>query len=282
MKTQLTGTATGVPFVVEPPAEDRADAPVVVAWHLLDAPRTERAFAAALPLAGLDAWRIYLGLPLTGARMPSGGMEEVMRLGYEDAVMNLYRPITTQAVAEFPAAFADLRERFGFEGGPLAFLGGSQGAAVAQLALLAGDVPDVAAMVLVSPVTRLRAVVEANKAVYGFTYPWHPAALDAAAELDFVARAGETAQRRPAVRLVVGEDDHRTGILEPARQLQVALSERYADPARADLVTVPGMGHALADEPGLEPAPQLPHAAAVDRLAVEWLRRHLDGAGGRS
>jgi hypothetical protein len=37
------------------------------------------------------------------------------------------------------------------------------------------------------------------------------------------------------------------------------------------------MGHALAEEPGTEPAPQLPCAKAVDRLAVEWRRRHLDG-----
>ena len=35
------------------------------------------------------------------------------------------------------------------------------------------------------------------------------------------------------------------------------------------------MAHALADEPGIEPAPQTSHAAVVDRYAVEWLRQHL-------
>ena len=94
----ITGEAAGVPFVaLEPAGGARPDAPVVVAWHLLDAPRTERAFAAALPLDGLDAWRFYLGLPKTGARLPAGGLDEVMRLGYEDAVRHLHGAINLQA-----------------------------------------------------------------------------------------------------------------------------------------------------------------------------------------
>jgi hypothetical protein len=34
----------------------------------MDAPRNEAAFAAALPLDELDAWKVYLGLPTFGAR----------------------------------------------------------------------------------------------------------------------------------------------------------------------------------------------------------------------
>jgi hypothetical protein len=35
------------------------------------------------------------------------------------------------------------------------------------------------------------------------------------------------------------------------------------------------MGHAIADEPGLEPAPQTAVAAAVDDAVSRWLRQHL-------
>jgi hypothetical protein len=35
------------------------------------------------------------------------------------------------------------------------------------------------------------------------------------------------------------------------------------------------MAHALAEEPGIEPAPQVPHAAEVDRHAVRWFRQYL-------
>src|SRR3954452_23474372 len=123
-----TGVAAGVPYVLRAPADRRADAPVVVGWHLMDAPRTEAAFAAALPLAGLDAWRVYLGLPMMGARALPGGMDEFMARGYEDAVMLAHGPVNAQAADEFDAAWAVLRERVGLGSGPLGLFGGSAGA----------------------------------------------------------------------------------------------------------------------------------------------------------
>src|SRR4051794_15168687 len=108
------GVAAGVPFLAVPPEDPtRADMPVVVAWHLMDPPRTEAALAAALPLLGLDAWKLYFGLPMTGQRLPAGGQAELMRLGYEDAVLNLQGPIATQGAAEFLPALNELRSRLG-------------------------------------------------------------------------------------------------------------------------------------------------------------------------
>jgi hypothetical protein len=94
----ITGTAAGVPFVARPPdGGGRPDAPVVVAWHLLDSPRTPAAFAAAVPLAGLDAWRVYFGLPMTGARLPEGGEDELRRRVFADPVLELYRHVADRA-----------------------------------------------------------------------------------------------------------------------------------------------------------------------------------------
>ncbi|MHA6617094.1 alpha/beta hydrolase family protein [Pseudonocardia sp. DLS-67] len=267
--TAITGTAAGVPFLAVPPEGDRAATPVVVAWHLMDPPRTEAAFAAALPLAGLDAWRIYLGLPMHGARFPDDGVDGLMRLGYEDAVQNLYGPISARAAAEFTPAYAELRGRLGFRDGPIGLLGGSLGSAVAQL-VVAGGGFDVAAAVLVSPLAQLNAVVEAVGRKFGMSYPWSEPALEIAGRLDFVARADEVAAC-PATLLVVGEDDDEQGFRAPARKLRDALARRV----RAELVVVPGMPHALAEEPGIEPAPRLPAAAEADRLAVDWFARHL-------
>ena len=249
---QLTN---GVPAIVIPPEHERPDAPVVVAWHLADPPSSEAAMAAALPLAGLDAWRVYLGLPLHSSR--SIDPDEYLRLAYEDAVVNHFGPITAQARAEFPAAYAELADRFGFSG-PLALLGGSLGSAVAQL--VAVDRDDVVAEVLVSPVATLRAMVAANERRFDVTYAWHPAATRIADELDFVARADETTV---PVQIIVGERDD-PAIRDGAADLAKALRH-------ADLVTVPDMPHELA-EPDDRP---LPHAATVDGLAVGWLRRHL-------
>ncbi|HEX2048406.1 MAG TPA: prolyl oligopeptidase family serine peptidase [Acidimicrobiales bacterium] len=270
-----SGVAAGVPFVAVPPATPSPSAPVVVAWHMMDPPRTEAAFAAALPLTALDAWRVYLGLPMSGSRLPAGGFEALMRLGYEDAVRNLHGPIVEQAAEEFPAAWSELRAALGLGDGPVGVLGASTGAAVAQLVLAEGRLRARAA-VLVSPVVQLRAAVDAIARRFGVSYPWSEPSLAVAERVDFVARAAEIADHgEPAVLLVVGENDDEAGFREPAARLREALSSRYTHPGRVDMIVVPGMGHALAEEPGTEPAPQTPHAAAVDRYAACWLRRQL-------
>ena len=284
--TAIEGVAAGVPFIAVPPGsvgdvgDAPADVPVVVTWHLLDPPRTPRAFAAALPLQELPAWRIHLCLPLSGPRMPPGGGEEINRLGFEDAVMNLHGPIAFDAAAEFPAVWAALRTRFGFgDTTALGLLGGSNGSAVAELVLL--DTPThglpIDAAVLVSPVTQLRPVVDSVARRYGFSYPWSEPSSVVADRLDFVRRADEfvIAAHQPALRLIVGADDDVDGFIAPARRLRDALATRYDDAERIDLVTVAGVGHALADEPGDEPAPQTPGAAAVERHAADWFQRHL-------
>jgi hypothetical protein len=48
-----------------------------------------------------------------------------------------------------------------------------------------------------------------------------------------------------------------------------------AAPGPADVVVVDGMGHALAEEPGVEAAPQTPHAAEADAHTAAWFRQHL-------
>lgn len=272
----ITGQAGGVPFVAAPPANGaRASAPVVVAWHLMDPPRTEAAFAAALPLDGLDAWRIYLGLPMSGSRLPSGGAEEFMRLGYEDAVLNIYGPVSYRAAEEFGAAFAELREQLELDPGPIGVMGGSQGAAVAQLIVAEGEL-DISAAVLVSPVVQLRQVVAANERRFGVTYTWSDESNAVADRLDFVARSTEISHRQvqPATLLVVGEQDA-PEIRDAAAKLHAALTQIYAAEERVELATIPDMEHALADEPGTDPAPQTPHAAVVDRLATQWFQRYL-------
>jgi hypothetical protein len=42
-----------------------------------------------------------------------------------------------------------------------------------------------------------------------------------------------------------------------------------------ELVRIPRLAHALAEEPGIEPALQSPSAALVDAAVTEWLSRHL-------
>lgn len=277
-RTPIAGVAADVPFLAVPPDGDGGANPVVIAWHLMDPPRTEAAFAAAMPLQGLHAWRIYLGLPMTGSRLPAGGFAELMQRGYEDAVLKLTGPITIQAAEEFDAAFRELRHQLDLADAPIAVLGGSTGAAVAQLVMTESDVC-VRAAVLVSPVVQLQPTVEAMARQFDMSYQWSDAARAVAERLDFVARADEmTRAGQPAVMCIVGEDDDVQGFREPATRLCDALVSLSGDSTRSRLEVIPGMAHSLADEPGIEPAAQTPDAKRVDRLAVDWLRRHLSSS----
>ena len=267
----LRGKAGAVPFIALPPIRPNDYAPTVIVWHMHDPPRSEAAMAAALPLRELDAWRVYLGLPLSGIRLPPGGLEGFFALGYDDAVLKLYAPTVRQAVDEFPEALAELRHRLGLFDGPIALVGASIGAFVA-LSVLASGEPPIAAIALVSPALRLTGVVAANERRFGVTYPWSNDARGIAAELDFVARTPALARRGIPTLLVVGVEDDAEGIVRPAEELAAALVHARVD---ATLVRIPGMAHAIADEPGLEPAPQTAIAGVVDAVVCRWLREHL-------
>lgn len=274
MTEPIRGTAAGVPYLAFPPRSSSPgtpvppDTPVVVLWHLLAPPSSPEAFAAALPLAGLSAWRVYLEVPMTGARLPAGGVAEIGQRAREDFVLQLHAPITRQGAAEFPAALAEVRAQLGAPSGPVALVGGSQGSAIAaQVALdTTREAPGtLAGLVLLSPVIQLRSVVDALAEQFGTPYTWGPESAAIAEQMDLVARAGELTT---PLQIVVGTEDDTAGFVLPARRLH----DRLPD---SELLEVEGMGHALAEGPGDQPTPQTPYAVEVDRAVSTWLRRVL-------
>lgn len=276
MAEPISGSTQGVPYLLVP-ASDPA-APVVAAWHLMDAPMTPEAFNAAVPLAGLDAWKLYLALPQTPRRVAEDELPQVQQGWMTDAVLNGHDPVNRQASQEFPAVLAALSAEFGFAGGPLGLLGGSAGGGVAAEVMAAGLAP-VRAAVLMNPLIQLRPAVASMAEEFGITYTWTPEADAVAERMDYPARAAEIAANgAPAVLVISGADDDPSGMREPAQQFVTALQQAYRqqpDPAAAEFATVDGVTHALADPPGLDPAPQQPGAAEFDRLAVQWFSRYL-------
>jgi pimeloyl-ACP methyl ester carboxylesterase len=269
----ITGTAAGVPFTALPPAGAiDGPAPLIVTWHMLDAPRTDAAFAAALPMAGVPAWRVHLGMPMCGARMVDGRVDAVIELAREDALMAFLAPFTRQAADEFPAALTALRDQLPVDDEPVCVLGASLGGAVALQVLTACDIP-ITAVALVNPAVRIRSAVGLVEGLAGRPYRWTAESRQAAAELDFVARAAEF-PAQPPLLLVSGERDH-PELRADAAALVDALREHYAHPDEVELITVPDLAHPLAHEPGLEPAPQLPTARAVDEVVTHWFLRQL-------
>ncbi|RZS29617.1 hypothetical protein EV193_11920 [Herbihabitans rhizosphaerae] len=261
MHSPITGTAAGVPFTALPPADGGA-APLIVTWHMLDAPRSNAAFAAALPMNGLPAWRVHLGMPMCGARMVDGSMDAGLELIREDVLMSFLYAFVKQAFEEFPAALAAVRAQLPVGDGPVGVLGGSLGGAVALRVLAETDVPIFAGAV-VNAAIRMRSVVD----LFPGEYPYDAESSKAVDSLDFVPKADAIAGHAPLL-VVSGEQDH------PAlRADAISLAEKLGD--RSELLSIPELAHPLADEPGIEPAPQSPLARAVDVGLTTWFRRHL-------
>lgn len=257
----VAGLAVGVPFVALPPSGGPGPGPMIAAWHLLGAPGSEAAMAAALPLRAAQAWRVYLGLPGTGRRPappPGAG----------DLLLDRYAPIIEQAVADFPAARRALRARLPIDDGPVAVIGGSAGGHVALLTLAGGPVP-VAAAAVINPAVRAESVVAVNERAGGLTYEWTRQARAKAADLDVIARVAR-ADPSAAVLLVSGEHEYPEFLPD-----QAALLDALPGAVPARRVTIERMGHMFADEPSLLPAPQTQQSAAVERAIAGWFRQHF-------
>jgi hypothetical protein len=270
-----SGTAAGVPYIAFAPTNLKSDTPLVVLLHLMDPPRSPAAMEAAIPLNGFDAWKVYFGLPMSGERAPAGGFDEIMRLANEDGLMNLLAPVVEQAAAELPAAVASIREQLNLPHAPLVLVGGSAGGAAVLLALMESDI-EVAATALLNAAIQARAVVEGFEAATGTSYNWTEASRRTADRLDLVRRASELYSRRSTpILLINGADDDLKGLPDAARGLAEMLSAEYGDSRLAQFELVEGLGHALADEPGIEPAPQTRGAKEVDAAIVSWLKQWL-------
>ncbi|WP_342779944.1 hypothetical protein [Prauserella rugosa] len=151
----ITGSAAGVPYTALPPRGVDGRAALIITWHMLDAPRTDAAFAAALPMADVPAWRVHLAMPMCGGRMVDGSVDAVVELARRDAVRAFLVPFVREAAAEFPAVLDALRSQLPIVDGPVGVLGGSLGGAVVLEVLAGGDVP-IGTAALVNPAVRAR------------------------------------------------------------------------------------------------------------------------------
>jgi dienelactone hydrolase len=270
----LIGTAAGVPYFALPPTavDSVGDGPVplIIGWHGYDPPRTERACAAALSLTGVNAWRVFLGLPMFGSRLPAGGLDE---LRVRDYLVDLLVPIAEQAVHELPSVVDALRGILGstrVDDGPIGLLGLAEGGTAALLALAEGVVP-VSAAALVGPVAVPARAVAALERRFGAPYRWTTAGRELADLLDFTLRAAEIARDDPAILLVAGQDDDLVSTTDTAL-LRDALSACGAE--RVEYASF-RMGHALMPEPGVDPVPPTAEAVSVDAALTDWFRHRL-------
>jgi dienelactone hydrolase len=267
-------TLAGVPALLRVPKSIAK--PPIILWHGFGPPDSERALMEALPLDEVPAVKVYLGLPLFGARAPADGNKEVVRRQAEDLASLLFEPAVVGAAKELPAVLKALEARDCLEpGDKVGLFGFSAGGAAALFALAEAEVP-VSAAVTLNASTGLSASISAFERATKRPYAWTEAARKLAKRSDAVGRAKEIAAGSPppALLIIHGADD---AMLTP--QIAVALHEallplyrRTNAEQRLQLTIVSGMSHGWTG------------AGTVDELrksTAAWFNRYLPMAHAR-
>jgi pimeloyl-ACP methyl ester carboxylesterase len=257
-------TLAGVPAIVRVPAQVLR--PPILLWHGFGTPASEADLQKALPLADVPAVKVYLGLPLFGARAPAAGEPSVAQRQQEDYGTRIFEPVVMGAAKELPAVVKALRARKCLRANePIGLFGFSAGGAAVLFALAEHKVPVRVAVTVNAPVG-LEAAIDALERATKQPYVWTPTTRRLEERSDFVRRASDIATYRPALLLFHGADDTVVGP-DGAASLRVALRPYYqADPDQLQLVIAPGVAHDWTEQ----------HALEILRASVsDWFNRNL-------
>ena len=258
----------GVPAILRVPTLVKK--PVIVLWHGLGPPGSEEELMRALPLDDVPAVKVYLGLPLLGARAPAAGAETLAQRQAQDYALRIFEPIVVGAARELPRVLAALQQqKCPGATGKIGLFGFSAGGAAVLLALTAPDIP-VSVAITVNAPAGLEPAIDALEAATKQPYAWSDASRKLAQRTNPVLHAREIATRSPppAILLVHGADDP---TISPAQSvsLEKALRPLYADAHvqdRLELMMAAGVSHSWADSPS---------ADKLRREIAEWFNRYL-------
>lgn len=290
--TPHTGTAAGVPFLALPPAaEPREPAPLILGLHAFEPPRSEAALAGAIPMVALPAWRVYLGLPLFGSRLPSGGVAEVNRRGERDYLVELFGPVVEEAAAELRKVDTALRSLLPISDTPTGLVGVGAGGTAVLLALAEKRL-SVGAAAAINPIIDPTPLMAARERRTGTPYRWDTQAQGTREWLDLTARTTEIRDAATPLLIINGGQDE-VSPPEHGRAFHDDLLARFDErdgehggesPVHGAgqshehalrHIVVPDLAHSIGPEPGLEPGPLTPAGVLTDRALTEWFHQRL-------
>jgi predicted esterase len=264
----LRTTLAGVPAILRVPKV--ITKPPIVLWHGFGAPASESELLQALPLDEVAAVKIYLGLPLFGARAPSGGSQTLAQRQVADYASLLFEPVVMGAAKELPSVLAALRNRQCLRADEkIGLFGFSAGGAAVLFALAEREVPVQAAVTLNAP-TGLSESIEAVEHATKHPYVWTPSTRQLAQRSDSILRAADIAAGEPPPALLIfhGAADEvvrSRGTLA----LQDALRPYYdksGNSERLQVVMAPDVSHDWTEPKALK---------EVRVLVANWFNQHL-------
>jgi predicted esterase len=261
-------TLGGVPAILRVPKV--ITKPPIVLWHGFGAPASESELMKALPLDEVAAVKIYLGLPLFGARAPTGSDQTLAQRQASDYASLIFEPVVMGAAKELPSVLAALRNRKCLGANQeIGLFGFSAGGAAVLFALAERDVPIKAAISLNAP-TGLNEAIEAVEHATNHSYAWTPATRQRAQRTDSIGRAGEIAAGNPPPALLIfhGAADE---VVSPKATLSLrdALLPIYAKSGNSEqlrVVIAPDVSHDWTEPKALQ---------QVRAVVANWFNQHL-------
>jgi len=223
--------------------------PPVVLWHGFGSPASETELMSRLPLDEVPAIKVYLGLPLFGARAAAGGTDELVRRQKEDVARLIFEPVVWGAVNELPSVVSALEHHGCMKSGDKIGLFGFSAGGAATLISLAEHKVRVSSAVVLNPSTGLTGSIHAFEHATGRAYAWTDASRRLASRSDIAGRAADIARDRqaPALLVITGAADN-TIAAQDLDGLKNALSARYSSVGATDrfeYVVMAGLSHNL-------------------------------------
>jgi len=265
-------TLAGVPAILRIPKS--ITKPPIVLWHGLGPPASEADLMEDLPLDEVPALKVYLGLPLLGARAPTSERDSLVHRQAEDYALRIFEPVVAGAARELPAVLTELRKQGCLRGGEAIGLFGFSAGGTAVLIALLEQKTTVRAAVTINAPTGLRSAVNALERATKQPYTWSVAShrlatqTDATQQAARVAAASSARQPPRALLLFHGADDK---VIEPGDTVALADSlrpfyQQAGAAQRLQLTVAPGVSHNWADRRTLDEV----------RVAVaDWFNRYL-------
>ena len=210
-----------VPMLVAAPRRITKRTPVIIMYHGFGPPNTPQLLSRALPPIP-DALTVYPSLPLVGARMPAGGVNELLHRQREDYVGEMLYPSILGAAHELPQIIEALSKRYGLsKSSPLILFGFSAGGAAALLSLTESRVRPRAIVVVNSPLSIVQAVDGYERQSKG-VYTWTEKAREAAAHYDLEKSAERISELNPKAAVLILQSDQGAGISDSTAQSAAA------------------------------------------------------------
>jgi predicted esterase len=203
-------TIADVPMLVAAPRRITKRTPVIIMYHGFGPPNTPQLLSQALPPIP-DALTVYPSLPLIGARIPAGGVDELLRRQREDYVGEMLYPSILGAAQELPQIIKALSKRYGLsKASPLILFGFSAGGAAVLLSLTESRVRPHAVVVVNSPLSIVQAV-DGYERQTKEVFTWTEKAREAAAHYDLEKSAERISELNPRAAVLILQSDQDAG-----------------------------------------------------------------------